>query len=66
MTLSEKLERVQPVLIGLWRFHHSGWAEPQWCCTWRFKGNYHDTFHKKTAEQALDAVWKNWQAKKKK
>jgi hypothetical protein len=67
MTLEEKLARVQPVLIGLWRFHHSSWEEPKWCCTWRHKGNYHDTFAKPTAAQALDSVWKNWnQIKKKK
>ena len=60
MILSERLERVQPVLIGLWRFHHSGWVKPQWCCTWRYNGNYHDTLPKKTADLALDAVWKNW------
>jgi len=65
MTTSLRLLRVQPVLIGLWRFHHSTWAKPQWCCTWRHRGQYHDTFHKRTPDQALDAVWKNWRELKK-
>ncbi len=66
MNLTQRLERVQPVLIGLWRFHHSSWVEPKWCCTWRLKGNYHDTLPRNTADAALDAVWKNWRQTNKK
>ena len=64
MTLSTRLLRVQPVLIGLWRFHHAGWKHPQWCCTWRHRGSYYDTFPRKTPDAALDAVWRNWRKKK--
>lgn len=64
MTTSARLLRVSPVLIGLWRFHHASWARNKWCCTWRWRGNYYDTFPRQTADAALDAVWRNWRRKK--
>lgn len=64
MTTSLRLHRVSPVLIGLWRFHHASWKDNKWCCTWRYRGSYYDTFPKDTADKALDAVYKNWQKAK--
>ena len=58
-----KLERVMPVLIGLWRFRYKG-SKPNWCCTWCYRGLYYDTYPKSTPEEALDAVYRNWQKRK--
>jgi hypothetical protein len=60
--LSTLLDRASPVLVGLWRFRRVKEKTPQWCCTWRYKGNYYDTFPRKTPEAALKAMLKNWTA----
>ncbi len=59
-TATKTTFQIEPVLIGLWRFRTIYHNQPQWCCTWRFRGNYYDTFAKPTAAQALDAVYRNW------
>jgi len=60
LTTASRLLRVAPVLIGLWKFHHASWAKNRWCCTWRHRGQYYDTFARLTPDAALDAVWRNW------
>lgn len=59
--LGELLTKATPVIIGLWRFRRLGEKTPQWCCTWRYRGNYYDTYPRKTPEAALQAMLKNWQ-----
>lgn len=66
MTLDENLKRVGPIIIGLWRFRNSEWKTPQWCSTWRYRGNYYDTFPKPTAKEALDDMYMAWTKKKRK
>jgi hypothetical protein len=63
VSLESKFERVKPVIIGLWRFTYKNHKEPKWCCTWRHRGIYYDTYPRKTPGDALDSVWKNWQDK---
>lgn len=58
--LEYKINQALPVLIGLWRFHNSKWTKSQWCCTWKYKDSYYDTFPKETPEKALDALLRNW------
>jgi hypothetical protein len=59
--LGELLAKADPVIVGLWRFRRFGEKHPQWCCTWRYRGNYYDTYPRKTPEAALQAMLKNWQ-----
>ena len=61
MLLEKILERVSPVLIGLWRFRYHKHSQGMWCCTWRYRGLYYDTYPRKKPEDALNAVWRNWQ-----
>lgn len=60
LTLQEKFVRMEDCFIGVWRFHHVNKVKPQFCCTFRFNGNYYDTYGKPTVEAALDAAWKNF------
>jgi len=59
--LGELLVKADPVIVGLWRFRRFGEKHPQWCCTWRYRGNYYDTYPRKTPEAALQAMLKNLQ-----
>jgi hypothetical protein len=47
----------------LWRFRYKG-NKPNWACTWCYRGLYYDTYPKATPGEALDAVYRNWQGKK--
>ena len=62
-SLDTRLERVMPVLIGLWRFRYKG-NHPNWCCTWCYRGLYYDTYPKATPGEALDAVYRNWRKRR--
>lgn len=60
MTIEQKIKRLEPWLVGVWRFRVKG-AKKQWACTYVFDGLYYDIFPKNTLNQALDATWKGIQ-----
>lgn len=58
--LAELLDKAEPVIVGLWRFRRANEKTPQWCTTWRHKGNYYDTYPKPSPVLALKAMLRNW------
>ena len=58
--LTELLRLASPVIVGLWRFRRVRERTPQWCVTWRYRGNYYDTYPKASPEKALRAMLRNW------
>lgn len=60
LTLDERLKRVEPWLVGLWRFRELG-RKPLWCTTYVVNGNYYDVRGRQTPEHALDATYRDVQ-----
>ena len=60
MTFEEKFDRVEPILIGLWRFRTPS-KKIEWAATWAYRAVFYDTYPQKTKDEALDIVWREWQ-----
>lgn len=54
-SIEKKIEKIEPHLIGLWKFRQRG-RKPVWCATFTFQGHYYDTQGKLTPHDALDKV----------
>ena len=61
--MKDKFKRVEADIIGLWKFRVQG-KKPVWC-TYSHNGKYYDTQGKATAEAALETLYKDLNALKK-
>lgn len=57
LLLEDRFKRVEKHLIGLWRFRQRG-KKSLWCATFVFQGFYYDIPGKQTPGAALDAVYR--------
>lgn len=50
--MSELIKKLEPWLVGMWRFRVKD-ELPKWCCTYVVDGHYYDTWPYDTLDGAL-------------